>query len=170
MNSNFDVKNMDDGSASSKPEFLKVLCILSFAWSAIAIIFFFLGSFAMGVNEQNIDLIMSQAIAQNPGFSLENPLEFFNTIGTVSLYSMFTNILSLVGAIMMWNMKRTGFYVYLTAELLPYLILAIFNPSIYQSNFLGFLIFVLVIDMAFIMMYSNNLKHFPSHSSNNGIQ
>lgn len=80
-------------------------------------------------------------------------------------------VLALVGIVMMWKLKKIGFYLYALAELLPYPV------SIFSSGMKGLtsalgmlgenfeaiiyivLALVVVIDLLFIFLYSRNLKY-----------
>ncbi len=60
--------------------------------------------------------------------------------------------LSLFGAIMMWKLKKTGFYLYIIANLIALILpFAIFKDV--PVNILG-----IVITIGFIVMYAANLK------------
>jgi FtsH-binding integral membrane protein len=59
---------------------------------------------------------------------------------------------SLYGAIMMWKLKKMGFYLYSGAN-----VIALFIPMIMASG--KFPIFGLIITALFIFLYGLNLKH-----------
>jgi len=65
-------------------------------------------------------------------------------------------ILCLVGAIMMWKQKKTGFYIYVVGEIVPPIVSMVL-VGMAGMGALGLIGFILPI--AFIVMYGMNLKH-----------
>lgn len=146
-----------------RPQFLKVLCILSFVACGLLILIYAIGSFAMGMSEETITGFWDKIIASQPQFENLNPVEFFHEIGKLCLYNLGANIISLIAVIMMWRLNKIGFFIYVVAEL--------------ATNFLGLdvgvaeggksygsMIFSIVIDLVFIVMYALNLKHMRKNN------
>ncbi|MDO9000740.1 MAG: hypothetical protein Q7W45_13310 [Bacteroidota bacterium] len=148
-----------------KPQFLKVLCILSFVACGLFILIYGVGSFALAIGEDTISKVWDQVLASQPQLEEVNPVEFFHEVGKLCLYNLFTNIFSLIGVILMWRLNKIGFFIYIAAEL--------------ATNFLGLdldidggtksslsMIFSIAIDLVFIGMYAVNLKHMNKSKLN----
>jgi hypothetical protein len=148
--------------APARPTFLKVLCILTFVACGILILVYLLGSLALGISNEKASEIMDQ-ISQNPQlqmqFPTDNPAEFFHEIGMICLLCLLANIGSLVGAIMMWNLNKVGFFIYAIAELSTNFIGMGMSTSVNGSPSYASLAFNILIDVIFIIMYAVNLKH-----------
>lgn len=142
-----------------KPQFLKILCILSFIWCGIMIIIYLIGSFCMAMSEETTALIMDKVLESNPNIELDNPGDFLQQIGRISLMCMFTNIISLVGVIMMWNLNKAGFFIYAAAEIATNFIGINFSMNGETQKSYGMLIFTIIIDLVFIGMYAMHLKY-----------
>ena len=65
-------------------------------------------------------------------------------------------VLCLIGAIMMWKQKKTGFYIYVVGEIVPPIISMVL-VGMGGMGALGVLGFI--VPIAFIIMYGVNLKH-----------
>lgn len=87
-----------------------------------------------------------------------------------AIFGFLTPVISIIAVLMMWNLKKPGFILYVFAELLPYALLAsttgmeAFNMSggmmeSFQSLIYIILVLVVVFDIAFIIMYALNLKY-----------
>jgi hypothetical protein len=100
-----------------RPQFLKVLCILSFVACGLFILIYSLGSMAMGMSEETISGVWDKVIESQPQLESVNPVDFFHEVGKLCLYNLLTNIASLVGVILMWRLNKIGFVIYIIAEL-----------------------------------------------------
>lgn len=162
-----------------RPGFLTALCILTFIGCGIMII-----SYLFQVNEtfflsaqeqiQKIERELEQAENMMPGITertIEMMLELEEHKVPNWILAFVGNVLSLMGAIMMWKLHKTGFWIYTLAEIVPFLLsISIFNGlkgitgmfSMFGSAFeeIGKLIVVIILifDVAFIGMYATNLK------------
>ena len=133
-----------------RPDFLTFLCVLSFINIAFWIVFYTMFSF-MG----------------NPGFlskiteALEStgkelPEEFgamMQHAGSIGVSNVALSIISLVGVILMFKLNKTGFYLYVFAQLL---ILFVY-PIIIGMNQFSF--FSLILPAIWIGIYASNLKY-----------
>ncbi len=122
-----------------RPTFLTVLCILTFIGSGLTAFFFLIGLIFAGA--------ASGVLGSIPGMS--------DIVGFGSGYFVVVLVLalaSLYGAIMMWKLKKMGFYLYSGAN-----VIALFIPMIMASG--KFSIFGLVITALFITLYGLNLKY-----------
>jgi hypothetical protein len=141
----------------ARPEFLKILCILSFICCGLMILIYAVGTICLALNEEMIGEVWGRVVENNPQFENISATDFFHEIGMVSLYCLIANIFSLVGVIMMWRLEKIGFFIYTVAELATNFISMDVDMG-QEKSYLG-TIFVIIIDLAFIVMYALNLKH-----------
>ncbi len=119
-----------EAAAKQRPTFLTILCILTFIGSGLAVLMYLLGIFGIGALN---NLLGSYAGATADAGVLKPILML--VISAASLY----------GAVMMWNLKKLGFYLYVAAQVL----LLVF----------GWGILALVFAVLFVVLYGLNLKH-----------
>ncbi|MEN8786444.1 MAG: hypothetical protein ABF264_03165 [Flavobacteriales bacterium] len=152
-----------------RPTFLTVLCIITFVVSGI----FSLSSIYSALtydkeaqivaNEKGLEQMytmaaedetgtMSQVIPSMEVFNQEN-IENATVILSINVLG---SILSLLGAIMMYQMKKTGFHLYLSSKVISMIPLLFFTLSLPVFITYGFFLFFTI---AFVIMYSRNLKH-----------
>jgi hypothetical protein len=129
-----------------RPGLLTVLCILTFVGSGMnffssIIIATFYGAFTE----------VARTLAEKfslPGIDLilESPPAFFFTSGVLYLAS-------LAGALLMWNLRKTGFHIYTISQILlilaPMYFLKLQGPSLFDIIFSGM----------FVVLYAVNLKN-----------
>jgi hypothetical protein len=144
-----------------RPEFLKIICILSFIASGLMLLVYALGAMVLGLSAETIEEIWPQIVEGYPQFEDVDGVEFFHQVGMVSIYGLIANIFSLIGVIMMWRLDKIGFYLYVIAELgINFFSLNINTGE--EGPQYGSLIFSLLLDMVFIVMYYMNLKHMKA--------
>lgn len=152
-----------------RPQFLKVLCILSFIGCGLMILIYGLGTMCLAVNEEMIAGVWDKIVEANPQFENVNPMEFFHEFGMICVYSLIANIFSLVGVIMMWRLEKIGFFIYTIAELST----NFFSMNLdmgEESKSYGGMILSIIIDLVFIVMYFLNLKYMNKKANNTFIQ
>lgn len=156
-----------------RPQFLTVLCILTWIMSGIM----FLSTVNSILNkpspEQQAEQIAKmESVSPEAAASMEAAFQKMDETPTI-IYNLATIVaiaLSVLGAIMMWQLKKAGFFVYLIGELLPYIGLLIVGTTAFDmmSTILKMDVSVLMaisigimllIDGVFIAMYAANLKH-----------
>jgi hypothetical protein len=155
--------------APARPEFLKILCILSFIACGLMILLYTFGSFCLALNEEMVNGIWEKVVESNQQLENVNPMDFFHEFGMVCVYSLIINVFSLLGVIMMWRLERIGFFIYTIAELSSNFVSMDLNMG-EESKSYGGLIFSVVIDLAFIVMYFMNLKHMNKKNNNTFVQ
>jgi hypothetical protein len=167
MENNFDNQFTNDlAPTPAKPQFLKVLCILTFIMSGFWILLCFFGTLCLGLTEEKIASVWDKVLESQPHLENTNPAEFFHQVGIVSLMMLFANIASLVGAIMMWRLNKIGFFIYIVAELVTYFVSMDMGASANGSSSSLSTVVSIVFDIAFIAMYAVNLKHMNKATSN----
>ena len=117
-----------------RPTLLIILCILTWIGRGLAVIFGIIGLVAAGV----LDSMLSDI----PGFS--------SMVGTGdqmlnSIVNLIVSAAAFWGAIMMWQLKKLGFWIYAGANVV--------------GLFFGFGWIALIITALFIFLYYLNLKH-----------
>jgi hypothetical protein len=159
MENNFDNQFANDiAPLPQKPQFLKVLCILSFIACGLMIIFCLIGAaIGFAIGEETRNDMWNMILQTQPQLESTDPQEFFHALGMSSIYSLIANIVSLVGVILMWRLNKLGFFIYAVAELSVHFFGI--NVGGEGSSSVGSMIFWILMDVAFIIMYAVNLKH-----------
>jgi len=147
-----------------RPDFLKILCILSFVASGLMILIYTLGSFALSLSQDMIDEVWPQMAQSYPQFESLDGAQFFHEVGTVCVYGLIANIFSLLGVIMMWRLEKIGFFIYTIAEISTNFFSLNINTGEEGPQY-GSMIFSIVIDLIFIVMYYMNLKHMKGKTT-----
>lgn len=121
--------NAPTEGAKERPVFLTVLCILTFIGSGLSVLLWLLGIFGLGA--------VNSYLANFGGAADTGVLK--------PILMLIFSAASLYGAIMMWSLKKMGFYLYVAAQVL---IVAF-----------GWSIMALVFALLFIILYGLNLKY-----------
>jgi hypothetical protein len=134
----------EETSNEKRPALLTVLCILSFIGSGLSVLVWLLLTVGVGSFLGFLENV--------PGFS-----EAMTGSGAglgigLMLLNLVLNAGTLAGAIMMWQLKKLGFWIYSGAFVLQFLV-----PIIFMSGKFG--IFGFIIMALFITLYALNLKH-----------
>ena len=122
-----------------RPTFLTVLCILTFIGSGLTALFLLIGLVFAGAASSMLGSI--PGMGDMAGFGSG----YFVVVLVLALASLY-------GAIMMWKLKKMGFYLYSGAN-----VIALFIPMIMASGKFSF--FGLFITALFIILYGLNLKY-----------
>lgn len=151
-----------------RPQFLKVLCILSFVACGLIIGIMPL-SIYFNSEEKVIERIemlketapsMAQQV-ENDYYAQKDTVWYKIQYYVIILYELVV----LLTVVMMWNLKRLGFYLYSALELLPYIGLLFSEGSSVEIGEGGkaagviFMVIVVILDLTFVVMYGLNLKH-----------
>lgn len=139
---------VEEKQENKRPVFLTVLCILTFIGAGFsvlsALIMLFLpASFMEGMQGQFVDML---------GEDKADEMVASMTLATkLAPYQFVLSLLSLVGAIMMFQLKRLGFYLYVLAQVLLVVLPAFISGQwgIFWQAFWAIL---------FIVLYALNLK------------
>lgn len=133
-----------------RPDFLTFLCVLSFINSAFWIICYTVFSF-MG---NPVFLTKVNEAIENAGQDV--PEEFsamMEHAGSIGASNVVLTIISLVGAVLMFKLNKTGFYLYALAQASMLLV----APLIMGMSKFSFL--SLILSAIWIGMYAANLKY-----------
>jgi hypothetical protein len=175
MESTSDFSNLSEGfsEAPKRPQFLTVLCILSFIGIGLMFAFTLMGM-VMNTPERQAEQI-EQLRQVSPSMADEMEDQLLAQQDSV-MYKIqnYINLLFLLGSFLgvmqMWKLKRSGLYIYAVAELVPYLFMIAGGKEAMQmfgsmggggmqSVMYAALIMVFVFDAAFVIMYAVNLKY-----------
>ena len=155
---------------NARPTFLTILCVLTFLGSAFgiysAITNYTAAGLASGVTQEALETAKDQIDEQAQD---EESAEIVNKImdsvsGDLSeekiknsaLASGIANILTLIGAVLMWGLNKKGFFLYIAGTLV-----AIVAPLVIYDGFLGFIGSGMIAFMGiiFCVLYFLNVKH-----------
>lgn len=157
--------NQSERTPSERPVFLTVLCVLSFINGGINILFNVPSLFLSGFVENYVDFTKQVpavpkdappflAVWMNDLSGMPERLE--QNFTQIILSTILLAILSVTGVWLMWNLKKTGFLFYVTAQTLWTVLPLIFlgsNPIIILSAFAGG-----IFTIAFVILYATQLK------------
>jgi hypothetical protein len=152
-----------------RPTFLTVLCILSFVGVGLVVLssffnmFIYSGAAARNTIENANQILQEQ---NSPlGTFVENTDEFVSTTFTMNLTAFISSFVCLAGVILMWKLKKAGFYIYSISEIAyPVIGLTLIGRAGLGSSFFASImvlavIISLIFAIGFIIMYGVNLKH-----------
>lgn len=145
-----------------RPTFLTVLCILSFVGIAISIISNIMGYFSYSTLVSTGDLFggLKAEGTEEMGEAMNAMADVmgmdYGKMAMNSLVVALLNIPLLIGVLMMWKQKKTGFYIYTGVEIIQSIM-----PFVLVGGLAGGIsgIFTAVVAIVFIVLYGLNLKH-----------
>jgi hypothetical protein len=153
-----EIQNIDEvAQVKKRPEFLTVICILSFIGIGFAIMS---SVYSIITLEFTISTLRSNPAVSMFGMDLVDYIPRLETNGKiVYMITVLANFACMVGVIMMWKLKRIGFYLYSFFEIFPVIL-----STVLLGNLGGIfgqlgLVFAFIFPVAFIIMYAVNLKH-----------
>lgn len=163
--------------APKKPQFLTILCILSFICCGFLFIATVYGIIMNTPENQMENIERMREFSPAGADKMEQALlEQQNSVmGQIQPYlNLLFILLSFLGVLQMFNLKKMGFYIYTFAELFPMVLmffsskemvgmlkLSMGEESGETAAYLGIAI-VLFFDLAFVVMYGLNLKHMKN--------
>ena len=157
--------------AGKRPTFLTVLCILTWVGCAISLVTNALAMMAMGAVSSFKDAVNENASALSDSLGVtmadgaQAKMDAANATAnsaiaagsTIFLIGIIGAVLALIGSVLMWKLKKMGFYVYVIAEIAPVVAMAVLLGGTAFSG--GMAIASMVLPVAFVVMYGLNLKH-----------
>jgi len=144
-----------------RPTFLTVLCVLSFIGNGLGLFQGAMGLLMVGIWSQMFKALnrSSKGMGQAQ-VEVEN---VFNSITWFSLMFIVASVLCLIGAILMWKLKKSGFVLYVLGQCLPVIGTLFLFGFMFSGPAVGFgvliSIFSTIFPIAFVIMYGLNLKH-----------
>ncbi len=130
------------GKSPKRPQLLSILCILTFIGSGIGVIVFLMVAINFEATIEALKVLDAEMPEAN--FMLAAPRDFF-------LVSFLLSAFSLLGAVMMWNLRKIGFHIYTSSQLI-YLVI----PLIYFGGETNPL-FNIMLTALFVYLYARNL-------------
>ena len=70
---------------SERPQFLKILCILSFVASGLLLLIYAIGTFSLRMNEEIIGTFWNEVIKVQPVLENVDPIIFFHELGMICI-------------------------------------------------------------------------------------
>ena len=149
-----------------RPVFLTVLCVLSFINGGMNIVFNIPSLFLSDFFENYVDFMKQIPAMKNDAppildMWMNNLTAMMERLAQnftlITLSTILLALLSVTGVWLMWNLKKTGFLFYVTAQVLWTILPLIFlggNIITVLSVFLGG-----IFTIAFIILYAIQLKH-----------
>lgn len=153
-----------------RPTFLVVLCILTFIGSGWSILSNLFSLFTGSILDSNMQIEQySEMIGdiENGGTSsfissiLNSTMDILQVTAShaleINTMQFVLGLISLLGAVLMFQLRRLGFYLYTAAQILTLFILP------YFAGFSPLVVFLMLwsalFSLAFIIMYAVNLKY-----------
>ena len=166
-----ELKNMENPfeeqqNKLQRPTFLLVLCILTFigsGWGTLSNLFSVLTDSSMQMEhyssmlnsmDQGAGSAVLSDILNSTMASLQATFVHAREIAVVSLV---LSVISLLGAILMFQLRRIGFYFYTAAQILMLFVLPYFAG--FNFMVLAGMLFSAIFAVIFIVMYALNLKY-----------
>lgn len=127
----------DDGGEKKRPVFLTVLCILTFVGSGLGLLTSLLMVVGVGA--------LMDLLGGFGGGVMGGGVAYFGVAALMAAASLY-------GAIMMWKLKKMGFYIYTGSN-----VIAAILPIVWLGGGFAFMSFLWPV--VFIVLYGLNLKH-----------
>lgn len=135
----------------TRPKSLQLLCILTFIGSGLSAFSYLIFSVALDTVKDVVQI---------------NDLTFLNSADDKRMIAMILSlpryyfvlhfvlyIASVFGAVLMWNMRKTGFHLYAIAQIILLIIYRIFLPNA------QFPVFPLIVTIFFILLYASHVRY-----------
>ena len=158
-----DQANTEAIMPAKRPQFITVLCILSFVGIAFSLIGGIMNYFTYSTLASTGDLFQGMGVTEGGeqmGEAMNSMASMlgmdYGKMATSALIQALLNIPILIGVLLMWKQKKMGFYVYCVFELIQPLL-----PLALGLGLVGGIMATVGIIFAilFIILYGVNLKH-----------
>ena len=154
-----------------RSQFLTILCILSFIMCGIKILTSVYSIYQNSPEAMQRSIEQVRAIDSQMADQMEANMEEMqnNAYLRLSPYlEIIYTLLSLAAVLLMWNLKKNGFYMYSIVEIIPYISLffvsskSVSIPGLSASAAASLMAFgtvlMILIDLVFVFLYFRNLK------------
>lgn len=144
-----------------RPQFLTVLCILTFIGVGVGIIGSIVGWWGMHVmsgmmdGTSNMPGMEDMDMSAFPG--MEESMAQMKYMNITLGVGIVGSLICLIGALQMWKLKKMGFYIYVVGEIAPVIVSTVLMGATALAGFT--LILGAIIPVVFIVLYALNLKH-----------
>ena len=152
--------DLEQNQPKKRPVFLTVLCILTWIGSGITVLSGLFSLIALESIKTNY-YTLQDAPGMNWGeVTLENYVFWSSVSNIVGLIS---GIACVLGALLMWKLNKTGFYLYIFGSVIAVVVSFISMKALMpvELAWVGIITAALsaLLAIAFIIMYGVNLKH-----------
>lgn len=159
MESNILMENQPVNEAPKRPQFLTVLCILTFIGSGLAFIGAIWGYFSIQASAtvlENMGNTSGDTYGMMSGMQ-ETMMKAVENAVPNMIIGLVCSLLCLYGALQMWKLKKMGFFIYSVGEITP----AIAGFFLGGGGLIGGAgaVVGLVFAIVWIVLYAVNLKH-----------
>ncbi len=154
-----------------RSENLKILCVLSFIMCGLMILTGIYNIYQMQpeVMQQQVEQlrevypVMANQLEDSMLAMQDNAYLKLTPYLSIGYY-----LLSLFGVILMWNLKRKGFYIYAIAEILPYFgfvfggseqMKLVGGGMVTGNTIMAATVMMIAIDLIFVFLYSKEIKN-----------
>lgn len=160
---------VSETAPAPRPAFLTVLCILTFVGSGWAVLSNLFSLFLAGAVNQSVQVEQYANMAgglegANAGFMtgfLSSSVELMQALALhareIAVINLVLALASVIGAVLMFFLRRAGFPLYVVAQLLMLFVTPYFGG--FSSVVLLGMFFSGALTLLFIVLYAVNLKH-----------
>lgn len=152
-------ENQPVSEAPKRPQFITVLCILTFIGSGLSFVGALWGYFSIKASEkflQGMSASQEDAHGMISGMQ-ETIIKAVENAVPNMVIGLLCSLICLYGAIQMWKLKKTGFFIYSVGEITP-AISAFFLGGGGLIGGAGAVV-GLLFAMVWIVLYAINFKH-----------
>ncbi len=162
MNENILFEEQKPIDAPKRPQFLTVLCILTFIGSALGLLGAIYGYFSAKSSAAMMDTMGNTPGMEGMGGMMMGEVQATMRKAAENAFpnmiiGIVCSLLCLFGALQMWQLKKQGFYIYTVGEIAAPIAAFILGAG----GMIGGIgaIFGVVIAIVWIVLYALNLKH-----------
>lgn len=145
---------------ATRPQFLNVLCILSYIGTGLGVVMGIYHLATAGAAQASVAMLDSMSASSTmPGMDsiMAGAAAAAKYAYVLAGVEIVANLLCLFGVLQMAKLKKMGYYLYLVGQLIS-IILPIVLVG-FSGLFGGIMILMAIFPIAFIIMYGLNLKH-----------
>ncbi|MFT6280174.1 MAG: hypothetical protein ACJA0U_000291 [Salibacteraceae bacterium] len=164
MDMDKDILDDEEGTIKKRSQFLNVLCILTFVGSGLGVLGAIWGLVPSTV-ETGLQSMRELQETQNQIFDIGdfNEVEYVKWSFYSNIAGIATSLICLTGALLMFRLKRNGYFVYIAGWIAQIVITSMAMPHLLTGDLAGAgvisIVFNILIMIAFFVMYGLNLKH-----------
>lgn len=154
MENNDFIQQPIETQPEKRPDFLSILCVLSFIWSGLVLLVLLFCLLFGGLLFELMEKMLSgangmPAIDETQEAAIQSVLKLGRgAFSAIIAFSMIMQLTSALGVFKMWRMQKWGFYIY-----------AGINGLGLIFNFISGSFFMALMSLTFIIMYALNFKH-----------
>lgn len=147
--------------APKRPQFLTVLCILTFIGVGLGIIGSISGWWAIRTTSAMMDANSDMMEGMN-GFDMsempemENMMNSLKYANVILISGVISSLICLIGALQMWKQKKIGFLIYVVGQVAPIIVSVVCFGA---ATFSGWSSISFIFPVVFVVLYGLNLKH-----------